>query len=78
MVELEDGLNRNVHLAQDDYGIIVTWMEVADNFATIHGSSDKTKISGKPKVKKIDAQLQHHLHLLPLAQIHFGMVTVNN
>ncbi|ETP38716.1 hypothetical protein F442_13751 [Phytophthora nicotianae P10297] len=55
MVELEDGLNRNVHLAQDDYGIIVTWMEVADNFAAIHGSSDKTKISGKPKVKKIDA-----------------------
>ncbi|ETP28116.1 hypothetical protein F442_22596 [Phytophthora nicotianae P10297] len=51
MVELEDGLN----LAQDDYGIIVTWMEVADNFAAIHGSSDKTKISGKPKVKKIDA-----------------------
>ncbi|ETO62042.1 hypothetical protein F444_20015 [Phytophthora nicotianae P1976] len=50
MVELEDGLNRNVHLAQDDYRIIVTWMEVADNFAAIHGSSDKTTISVKPKV----------------------------
>ncbi|ETO99883.1 hypothetical protein F441_22694, partial [Phytophthora nicotianae CJ01A1] len=65
MVELEDGLNRNVHLAQDDYGIIVTWMEVADNFAAIHGSSNKTKISGKPKVKKIDAfkALAKHLNL---------------
>ncbi|ETP55143.1 hypothetical protein F442_00278 [Phytophthora nicotianae P10297] len=54
MIETEDTANRNIHLAQDDYGI-VAWMEAPKTFAAIHGSSDKTKISGKPKVKKIDA-----------------------
>lgn len=54
MIENEE-TNRSIPLSRDDYLIIVTWMEVEDNFAAVHGSGDKIRIGGKPKVKKIDA-----------------------
>ncbi|KAG7385308.1 hypothetical protein PHYPSEUDO_001610 [Phytophthora pseudosyringae] len=51
----EVGSVPNVHLSFDDYRVIVSWMEVKGNFDANHGSGDKTKVGGKPKIKKLDA-----------------------
>ncbi|KAG1688881.1 hypothetical protein DVH05_003056 [Phytophthora capsici] len=52
-----------VHLTNDDYRIIVRWMEYKEHFDWIHGTSDKTTVSGKPNVTKSAAfnALAEHL-----------------
>ncbi|KAG1711714.1 hypothetical protein DVH05_008960 [Phytophthora capsici] len=52
---MSDNEGKNVYLSRDDYKIIVTWMEVKDNFAAIHGTGGRLAVEGKPKIKKIDA-----------------------
>ncbi|KAG1708191.1 hypothetical protein DVH05_024873 [Phytophthora capsici] len=52
-----------VHLTNDDYRIIVGWMEEPEHFEWIHGSSKKPPVGGKPKITKATAfgMLAQHL-----------------
>ncbi|POM59494.1 hypothetical protein PHPALM_31773 [Phytophthora palmivora] len=48
----DEGQTMKAHLSCDDYQIIVSWMRVPENVSAIHGSSEKTKVGEKCKVKK--------------------------
>ncbi|KAG1694092.1 hypothetical protein DVH05_014976 [Phytophthora capsici] len=54
-----------VHLTNDDYRIIVGWMEEPEHFELIHGSSKKPPVGGKPKITKAAAfrMLAQHLYI---------------
>ncbi|KAG1711535.1 hypothetical protein DVH05_008787 [Phytophthora capsici] len=41
-----------VHLTNYDYHIIAGWMEDKEQLDWIHGTSDNTTVSGRPKVAK--------------------------
>ncbi|EEY64575.1 uncharacterized protein PITG_15988 [Phytophthora infestans T30-4] len=41
-----------VHLSREDYGLLVTWIEIPESFAAAHGTSKKTIVSrGAQKTK---------------------------
>ncbi|KAI9996658.1 hypothetical protein PInf_014400 [Phytophthora infestans] len=63
MIENEEA-NRNIHLSRDDNLIMVNWMEVEDSLAAIHGSGDKIRIGGKPKIKNFDASTALAKHVI--------------
>ncbi|EEY55805.1 uncharacterized protein PITG_09788 [Phytophthora infestans T30-4] len=48
----DSGPSAKVHLSKEDYGLLVTWMEIPENFAAAHGTSKKTTVSrGSQKTK---------------------------
>jgi len=48
----EEIATKKAHLSRDDYRIIVSWMEVSENYKAIHGTGEKTEVGDK--VKKSD------------------------
>ncbi|EEY63902.1 uncharacterized protein PITG_02410 [Phytophthora infestans T30-4] len=51
----ENGPSAKVHLSREDYGLLVTWMEIPENFAAAHGTSNKTTVSRGPQKTKTQA-----------------------
>ncbi|KAI9984579.1 hypothetical protein PInf_005939 [Phytophthora infestans] len=48
----DSGPSAKVHLSKEDCGLLVTWMEIPENFAAAHGTSKKTTVSrGSQKTK---------------------------
>ncbi|KAG1709504.1 hypothetical protein DVH05_020155 [Phytophthora capsici] len=41
----ENGPSAKVYLSREDYGLLVTWMEIPENFAAAHGTSKTTTVS---------------------------------
>jgi hypothetical protein len=57
----EGKATKKAHLSRDDYRIIVSWMELSDNYKAIHGTGEKTKVG--EKVKKSDGFVALVKHL---------------
>ncbi|OWZ09376.1 hypothetical protein PHMEG_00017928 [Phytophthora megakarya] len=49
------GASSKVHLTREDYGLLVTWMEIEENFVAAHGTGEKTPVSGKSLKTKTQA-----------------------
>jgi hypothetical protein len=40
---------KNPHLSEDDIKILVSWIEISENFANIYGTGKKLAIGGSPR-----------------------------
>ena len=65
MVDTESvsGKTGKVHLSVDDKRIIVSWLEIDENYTSVFGAKGKTTIGGKPKETKAAGFAKMAAHL---------------